>query len=177
MTGRKNFSTVSRRQSEKKRRNGRIFNATVAGILVALALAACFLGRTADAVCDSSAAGFVGWMLVSIGYAPLLIHASARALFGEAVAIPVHAWHLAAVDAVWIVFLWAAVRFAARRKGADFLRRAGHVALIVCVWCFFQLGCFAVAKISRRGGLDAAQTHFIPDETQVPEDAEAESEN
>ncbi|MCQ2378130.1 MAG: hypothetical protein MJ016_02835 [Victivallaceae bacterium] len=148
MNVRKDNPDFRRRYAEIKRRAAWSFDAVAAGILATLALAAFAVDCTRCALCAPAPGGFAGWILVTIGFVPRLLCDVAAAVAGKnAEGFLSAPWHLAAADAVWIFFLWCWVRLAARKRPPDFLRRAGHIALVLLVWCIFQLLVFAAASV------------------------------
>ncbi len=163
MAKHKNTADFRRRYSEKRGLYKRRFDWTVLGIVALVALAAFAVESTQSALCGNTCGGFAGWFLVVIGYVPLLLCAFVRSVFGSAAAVvPTQAWHLAVVDFAYLVLLWFALRWIARRHSSEFLRRAWHIALIIFCWGAFQLAIFAASALWQKGGIADHAPEFLP---------------
>ncbi|GEM_PF-6286531 len=161
MTQRKKKADFRRRYSEKRGHYKRLFNYTTLGIALLVVFAALAVNASGGVLCGETCGSFAGWVLVVIGYVPLLAHALARVAFGGAfVVIPSSAWHLAVADLVFLAFSWALVRWIARSHSSEFLRRAWHLALILFCWGAFQLTTFALATLWRQGGVHDTAQHY-----------------
>ena len=168
MAKHKNNAEFRRRYSKKRGHFKMLFDWTSLGIVILVALSALAVEGTRSALCGQSCGSFAGWFLVVLGYVPLLLCALMRFIFGDAAAVvPTQAWHLAAVDFIYLVILWGAVRWIARRHSSEFLRLAWHIALIVFCWGAFQLAVFAASALWQKGGLaDAAPEYLQKDVSQ-----------
>lgn len=165
MAKHKNNAEFRRRYNEKRGHLKMLFDWTSLGVVILVALSALAVEGTRSALCGQSCGSFAGWFLMVLGYVPLLLCALVRLIFGDNAAfVPTQAWHLATVDFIYLVIIWGAVRWIARRHSSEFLRRAWHIALIVFCWGAFQLAIFAASALWQKGGIADAAPGYLRNE-------------
>ena len=146
---------LSRRAQERLNRALRAFDLTMLGLILTAVICAviCYL-RGAD-LKEHASSGFTYWFLVVVGYLPMLVVNTVRALAkmpipaaGENTELYVHT----VVVLLWIAALWLTFRILGKRNTkSQLLHISTRVAQIILCWGAFQLCCWAITVGLNRG--------------------------